>query len=166
MDDEEGRGRRVGEGKLDAGEASGRGERGDCKGEKGLPELLCLVHDGGAGVHGLHAQDLVVALLVVEHGRRKVVKHILGREGAMGLYPLVPDEEPVRVVVARVEVLVVHGVRVRSDAGKGELLILHSSLLIIHVCPHAFRACTRVFWTAGQVVFHPWEYLSLRKAPP
>ena len=73
-----------------------------------LPEFLRLVQDGGAGVHGLHAEDLVIALLVVEHGRRKVVKHILDGERAMRLYPLVPDEEPVRVVVARVEILVVH----------------------------------------------------------
>lgn len=49
------------------------------------PEFLCLVEDGGAGVDGLHAKDLVVALLVVEHGRCKVVKHILGGERAMRL---------------------------------------------------------------------------------
>jgi hypothetical protein len=80
----------------------------DREGSVHLPELFCLVQDRGAGVHCLHAKDLVVALLVVEHGRRKVVKDILDGERAMRLYPLVPDEEPVRVVVARVEILVVH----------------------------------------------------------
>ena len=84
---------------------------GEKEGEKEMPEFLLLVQDGSAGVYCLHAQDLVVALLIVEHGRRKVVKHILRREGSMCLDPLVPDEEPVRVIVARVEIFVVHTVR-------------------------------------------------------
>lgn len=61
---------------------------GECGGEmSGMDalELLCLVEDGGAGVHCLHAEHLVIALLVVEHRRRKVVKHVLRREWAMRL---------------------------------------------------------------------------------
>ena len=52
---------------------------------RALLEFLRLVGDGHAGVHGLHSQDLVVALLVVEHGGRKVLKDVLGREGTICL---------------------------------------------------------------------------------
>ena len=41
------------------------------------PELLCFIHQRLPSVHGLHAKDLVVALLVVKHARRKIVKDVL-----------------------------------------------------------------------------------------
>lgn len=49
------------------------------------PELLSLVCERGAGVYCLHPQDLVIALLVVEHGRREVVEHVVRGERPIGL---------------------------------------------------------------------------------
>ena len=51
----------------------------------GVLELLGLVYKWRACVHGLHAEHLVVALLIVEHGGSKVFKRVLGGEGAMCL---------------------------------------------------------------------------------
>ena len=42
-------------------------------------ELLGLVCNGLPCVHGLHAQYLIVALLIVEHGSGKVLEHVLSR---------------------------------------------------------------------------------------
>lgn len=73
-------------------------------------------------MHCLHAKDLVITLLVIEHGCGKVVKHILVRKRSIGLgrrvntdgrerssiveghdlYPFVPDKKSVAVVVRRV----------------------------------------------------------------
>lgn len=60
------------ESKLDAGEASEN--RHDALGPQHgtgegrfLPEFLRFIDEREAGVHGLHPQDLVIALLVVEH---------------------------------------------------------------------------------------------------
>lgn len=36
-------------------------------------------------MHSLHAKNLVVALLVVEHGGREVVENVLNRQKAIGL---------------------------------------------------------------------------------
>jgi hypothetical protein len=53
---------------------------------RALLEFLGLVDYGRPGMHGLHAQDLVVALLVVEHGRGKIFKYILRGEWPIGLW--------------------------------------------------------------------------------
>lgn len=67
-------------------------------------------------MYGLHTQNLVVALLVVEHGGCKIIEHILGRERAVGLClvstktvnreitdldPLVPDKKAMSVIIWR-----------------------------------------------------------------
>lgn len=49
------------------------------------PELFCLVHQWLASVHGLHAQDLIVTLLVVEHAAGEIVKDILICQGPISL---------------------------------------------------------------------------------
>lgn len=94
------------------------------------PQFCGLVCDSHASVHGLHAQDLIVALLVVEHGGGKVIKDIvrvqrpvrlavyiihsiravacLARSTATHLYPLVPDEKAMAVVVGRMEIIYIH----------------------------------------------------------
>ena len=45
----------------------------------GVLELLGLVYKWRACVHGLHAEHLVVALLIVEHAGGEVVEHIVVR---------------------------------------------------------------------------------------
>ena len=37
-------------------------------------------------MHGLHAENLVIALFVVEHGCGEVVEHIIGRERSICLF--------------------------------------------------------------------------------
>lgn len=79
-------------------------------------------------MHCLHAEDLVVALLVVKHGCSKVIKHIFVCEWSVGLgarvntdsriqsrgvgerdlYPFVPDEKSMAVVVGRMQIVEVH----------------------------------------------------------
>ncbi len=49
------------------------------------PELLRLVLERHSNVHRLHAQHLVVALLVIEHRRREIVEYILVRERSVSL---------------------------------------------------------------------------------
>lgn len=85
-------------------------------------------------MHSLHAQHLVVALLIIEHACGEIFEHVLIRQGPIGLGckcerkatlgarqmqstdldPLVPDEEPVTVVVWRVQVVEIHRLRVAS----------------------------------------------------
>lgn len=72
-------------------------------------ELLRLVHHGHVSMHRLHAQHLVIALLVVKHGRGEIFKHVVAGKRSIGLYPFVPDEEPMAVVVRGMEVVDVHG---------------------------------------------------------
>jgi len=49
------------------------------------PQFLCLINNWQPRVHGLHAQNLVIALLVIEHGSSKVVKDILSCQRSVGL---------------------------------------------------------------------------------
>ena len=44
-----------------------------------LPEFFRLVYDVHRRVHRLHAEHLVVALLIVEHGSGKVIERIVDR---------------------------------------------------------------------------------------
>jgi hypothetical protein len=80
-------------------------------------------------MHRLHAQNLVVALFVIEHGGGEVVEHIIGRERSIRLFnrliivvairirsattvnldPFVPDEKSVTEIVWWMEVVTVHG---------------------------------------------------------
>lgn len=48
-------------------------------------ELLSLVCNGLPCVHGLHAQHLIIALFIIEHGGGKVLEHVLGRKRSIGL---------------------------------------------------------------------------------
>ena len=48
-------------------------------------EFFRFVDQRKTGMHCLHTQDLVVALLVVEHGRGEVIERVLGSERAMCL---------------------------------------------------------------------------------
>ena len=48
-------------------------------------ELFSFVGQRLTRVHGLHPQNLIVALLVVEHRMREIVKHILRRQRAVRL---------------------------------------------------------------------------------
>lgn len=79
-------------------------------------------------MHGLHAQDLIVTLLIIEHRRRKVVEHVLVCQRSVGLgqrrelfsvrgevtkcqgdlYPFVPNEKPMAIVVWGMEIVEVH----------------------------------------------------------
>jgi hypothetical protein len=69
-------------------------------------------------VHRLHAQHLIVALLVVEHGSRKVLEHIFSGQWSIRLRlmhwrlscmfrqerhldPLMPYKKPVTIVIRR-----------------------------------------------------------------
>lgn len=49
------------------------------------PKFFGFVCQRLPGVHGLHPQNLVVALLVIEHRMRKVIKHVLRRQLAVCL---------------------------------------------------------------------------------
>ena len=51
----------------------------------GKPQFFGFVHERHASMHCLHAQHLVVALLVVEHRSCEIVEDILGGQGAVGL---------------------------------------------------------------------------------
>jgi len=51
-----------------------------------IPQLFSLVGNWDAGMYRLHTQNLIIALLVVKHGRSKVVEYILSRERAVGLF--------------------------------------------------------------------------------
>lgn len=81
-------------------------------------EVFRFVGQGSACIIGLHSQHLIVALLVIEHGRCKVFEHIFACEWSMSLRkpnemntpsfeqdtspnqePFVPDEETMRVVI-------------------------------------------------------------------
>ncbi len=77
-------------------------------------------------MHGLHPQHLIVTLLIIEHRGCKIVEHVLirkwtvslgsikcndagaDRKGATDLYPFVPDEESVAIVVWGMEVVQFH----------------------------------------------------------
>lgn len=77
-------------------------------------------------MHGLHSQDLVVALFIVKHRCREVVKHVLFSKRSIGLsrekhiesvngpiartnlYPFVPYEKPVTVVIWWMQIVYVH----------------------------------------------------------
>lgn len=72
-------------------------------------EFFGLVSNRLSGMHGLHAQYLIIALLVVEHGGREILKHIFSHERTISLYPFVPDEEAMAIVIGRVQVDYVHG---------------------------------------------------------
>jgi len=80
-------------------------------------EFFGFVEDG-LGVHCLHSQDLVVALLVVEHGGCEVIENVLGRERTVCLDPFVPYEETVAVVVCGMQVVKVH-----CDGGRRSLVV-------------------------------------------
>lgn len=59
-------------------------------------------------MYSLHAQDLIIALFIVEHGCGKVVEDILRCQWSIGLYPFVPDEESVTIVVRWMKVVDIH----------------------------------------------------------
>ena len=50
-----------------------------------LLELFGLIQQGQARMHGLHAENLVVTLLIVEHRRGEILECILGCERSMCL---------------------------------------------------------------------------------
>lgn len=105
-----------------------------------LLELLKLIDERQAGMHSLHAQNLIVALLVIEHGGCKVLECGFRSEWSISLcdnqtckdrlrqytdcYPLWPNKEFVRVVVRWMNVF----------DGLGRHLASIRKLLSRHVC--------------------------------
>jgi hypothetical protein len=71
-------------------------------------EFLSLIAYWHPSVHSLHSQYLVVALFVVEHRAREVVEDILWGQWAICLYPFVPYEKSMRVVVLGMQVGQIH----------------------------------------------------------
>lgn len=79
-------------------------------------ELFSLVQCRGTSMHRLHSQDLIIALLVIEHGGCEVVEYVLGRKWSISLNPLMPDEESVTVVIRWMQIVKLHyGQAVRSS---------------------------------------------------
>ena len=92
-----------------------------------LPQFSSLIFDRDTNMHCLHAQDLIITLLIIKHRRSKVIKDVLGGQRTVGLcriirgltkggdyfkthylYPFVPNEESMAVVVCRMKVVDVH----------------------------------------------------------
>lgn len=48
-------------------------------------ELLRLVHNGHISMHRLHAQDLIIALLVVKHRCGEIFKYVLAGKRSISL---------------------------------------------------------------------------------
>jgi hypothetical protein len=48
-------------------------------------ELLCFIKNRSIGVLSLHSQEMVIALFIVEHGSREVVKDVVNGEWTISL---------------------------------------------------------------------------------
>jgi hypothetical protein len=127
VNDEQGRRLGMHNCKLNASETSDkiRRDRTQATSNHSL-ELLCFITYGHADMHCLHSQYLVVTLFIVEHGAREVVEDILCRQRAIrlessvgqgqarwdfhitNLYPFVPNEKSVGIVILRVQISQVH----------------------------------------------------------
>lgn len=110
----------------------------------------------------LHAEDLVVALLVIKHGSRKVVEDILSSQWAIGLgkaerraratksgrarlYPFVPYKKTMAVVIWWMKIVDVHGqTRPRHETRQTvPHVLIHSHGKQLH-----YSACTLLgLWT-------------------
>lgn len=50
-----------------------------------LPQFGGLIFNRDATMHCLHAQDLIITLLIIKHRRSKVIKDVLGGQRTIGL---------------------------------------------------------------------------------
>ena len=64
-------------------------------------ELFGLVYDRHTGVHGLHTEYLIIALLIIEHGSRKVVEHIFDGQRSIRLYVIIGFLRGLRFFIPR-----------------------------------------------------------------
>ena len=101
----------------------------------------------------LHAQNLIVALFVIEHRCSEVVEYIFARERSIGLsrrnykgvqrqvsdenlYPFMPDEKTVTVVVLRVEITRVHHNREQDGRLSGKVDHPNIQKTVLHFPQH------------------------------